>query len=191
MKPSTRLSRNPANGRVAGVAAGLSDFFGIDVRLIRILLVLGTLFSSGIVPIIYVLGWVLIPVDPARTGPVRTPTRRSLGWSLFTVILVFVAINTLHGGSSAVVAPIVAASAFAITFLIYRKVRGSSSWRTRKEFEQARLAWQRRLDEQANQARQPTNLGGDAFRIDSFYPTTPPDEGNQPQDNPNSGFQTQ
>ena len=44
--------RRPRNGRmVAGVCAGLAEFFGLDVSLVRIVYTLATIFSafSGVI----------------------------------------------------------------------------------------------------------------------------------------------
>ncbi|MDR0782554.1 MAG: PspC domain-containing protein [Propionibacteriaceae bacterium] len=187
MQPKTQLRRNPAAGRVAGVAAGLSDFFGIDVTLIRVLLVVGAIFSTGAVPLIYLACWALIPPrppGPQYPGSPRVAPRRGLPWIILVVILV-----TIPLSASRDLGPIIAVVvAFGIAAWIFRKVRGRQSWRTRKEFEKARLAWQRRLDEQAaSQVAPPTYLGGDPFEIGSFY--SDPPQGDTP-DNPNQGFQT-
>ena len=187
MKPSVRLRRNLADAKVAGVAAGLSDFFGLDVTLIRALFVISALFTSGVIPAIYVLCWVLIPPDPSRApgGPRRRGPQgpKGVAWTIFVIVLAIIAI-----ASAKHVAPIaIAIGAAVITGLIYRKVRGGRSWRTRKEFEKARLAWQRRLDEQA--AYPPQDLSTDPFQITSFYPQPPDDHPNT--NDTTSGFQTQ
>lgn len=63
-----RLFRDTENGMVAGVAAGLAAYFGVDVILIRILLVVGTIaWGSGI--LLYILLWLLVP-------EARTPSER-------------------------------------------------------------------------------------------------------------------
>lgn len=61
-----RLTR-PRTGRmIAGVCAGLADFFGLDVSLVRILYVLATVFTvfSGV--IIYIILLIIIPEEPNR-----------------------------------------------------------------------------------------------------------------------------
>ncbi|WP_025068687.1 PspC domain-containing protein [Bacteroides gallinarum] len=61
-----RLTR-PRTGRmIAGVCAGLADFFGLDVSLVRILYVLATVFTvfSGV--IIYTILLIIIPEEPNR-----------------------------------------------------------------------------------------------------------------------------
>jgi phage shock protein C len=57
----SRLRRYPKEGWVAGVCAGLADFFGWNVKLIRILLV-ASLIVSGFFPVgvIYLALWYLL-----------------------------------------------------------------------------------------------------------------------------------
>jgi phage shock protein PspC (stress-responsive transcriptional regulator) len=47
---------------LAGVAAGLAGFFGIDVMIVRILLVVLTFVGGAAVPI-YLACWLLIPEE--------------------------------------------------------------------------------------------------------------------------------
>jgi signal transduction histidine kinase len=57
--------RRAREGRLAGgIAAGVADRTGFDVTLVRIVFVVATLLSSGIVLVLYVLAWLLAP----RTG---------------------------------------------------------------------------------------------------------------------------
>jgi phage shock protein PspC (stress-responsive transcriptional regulator) len=56
------LSR-PTSGRMlAGVAAGLARYLGVDVTLVRIGLVVLTIVGGAGVPV-YLAGWLLIPED--------------------------------------------------------------------------------------------------------------------------------
>ncbi|MEQ1439946.1 envelope stress response membrane protein PspC [Fontimonas sp. SYSU GA230001] len=59
-----RLRRYPQRGWVAGVCAGLAEFFDWNVKLIRVLFVVGLIFS-GFFPlgVIYLVLWYLM--DPA------------------------------------------------------------------------------------------------------------------------------
>jgi phage shock protein C len=51
------------NGRLlAGVCAGLADYLGIDVTLIRVIFAVLTLFG-GLGPIAYVMAWALVPEE--------------------------------------------------------------------------------------------------------------------------------
>lgn len=55
-----RLFRDPDNRAIAGVAAGLSAYFGIDAMWVRLLFLL-LLFASGAGILIYVILWVALP----------------------------------------------------------------------------------------------------------------------------------
>lgn len=64
-----RLFRDTSSAMVAGVAAGLSQYFGIDVLLIRILFVFLLLVTFGWGVLIYILLWLLVP--EAKTASER------------------------------------------------------------------------------------------------------------------------
>lgn len=54
----SRLRRIPERGMVAGVCAGFADFFDWNVRLIRVLLVLATVFVFGPITLVgYAVLW--------------------------------------------------------------------------------------------------------------------------------------
>lgn len=63
-----RLFRDPDQGMVAGVAAGLAKYLGIDPIIIRLIFVVLT-FTGGAGILAYVLLWLLVP--PVRTGSDR------------------------------------------------------------------------------------------------------------------------
>lgn len=171
-----------ANRRVAGVAAGLSDFLGIDVTLIRVLLVLGTFFTGGTLVLIYGVLWIVLPQGTSTPIGANKPSR-ALAW----VLLALVVAGGIGVMASDDRTPMVAIG-FVILFVIMAvKLKGRKSWKSRKEFEKARLAWQRRLDEQSSQAAE-TQLGGNPFHIGSFYSEPPHQDDAQ---DPATGFQIQ
>jgi phage shock protein C len=52
----------PKDGRmVAGVCAGIGQYFGVDPNLVRIVLALLTLLSAGAAALVYLLAWVVVP----------------------------------------------------------------------------------------------------------------------------------
>jgi phage shock protein PspC (stress-responsive transcriptional regulator) len=54
----------PKDGRmIAGVCAGIGQFFGIDANLIRIAFALLTLLSAGAVALVYLVAWVVVPEE--------------------------------------------------------------------------------------------------------------------------------
>lgn len=65
-----RLLRNRAQGMVGGVAAGMADYFEVDVTLVRLLWVLAMFTSIGFLG--YIAAWLIIPEGvtppPPRAG---------------------------------------------------------------------------------------------------------------------------
>lgn len=59
------LYRIPSQGRVAGVCAGIADYFGWEAWLVRILVVSGVLLGMGWFIVIYVAGWFILDKKPA------------------------------------------------------------------------------------------------------------------------------
>jgi phage shock protein PspC (stress-responsive transcriptional regulator) len=60
-----RLHRRRHGRMVAGVAAGMADFFGIDPTLVRIGFVVLAVMGGLAIPL-YVAGWLLIPEEGAE-----------------------------------------------------------------------------------------------------------------------------
>lgn len=65
--PRYRLYRDPVNGWLGGVCAGLSQYFALDVRLIRIGLVLGIMFLTVPTLLAYLAMVVFVPRRPDRS----------------------------------------------------------------------------------------------------------------------------
>lgn len=64
--PRTRFYRDKQDGKWAGVCAGIADYSGIDVTVVRIGFVLGTIFSGGNLLLAYfVIAW-LAPKKPVE-----------------------------------------------------------------------------------------------------------------------------
>jgi len=58
---------------IAGVMGGLADHFGLDVTLLRIVYVVGSILSvafPGIV--VYLILWIVIPKEERHRSPART-----------------------------------------------------------------------------------------------------------------------
>lgn len=64
-----KLFRDPKKASIAGVCAGLSAYFNIDVLIIRVLFVLFFFIGFGFVVPVYIILWVIIP--PARSNSER------------------------------------------------------------------------------------------------------------------------
>ena len=53
-----RFILNRQQGKVMGIASGLADWTGIDVLIIRLALIVGTLITGPVVVLLYILtGW--------------------------------------------------------------------------------------------------------------------------------------
>jgi phage shock protein C len=64
-----RLIR-PKQGRmVAGVCAGIGQFFGVDANIVRIVFVALTLFSAGAAALVYLAAWMIVP-EEGETGSI-------------------------------------------------------------------------------------------------------------------------
>lgn len=61
----TRLYRDKINGKLLGVCAGIADYTGVEVNLVRAAAVILTLMGVGIIIPAYLLGAMLLPVKPA------------------------------------------------------------------------------------------------------------------------------
>lgn len=58
------LYRNPSNGKIAGVCAGIADYFGWETWLVRILVVSGVLFGMPFLILGYVAAWFILDKNP-------------------------------------------------------------------------------------------------------------------------------
>ena len=56
-----RLTRNTDEAMMGGVCAGVADYLGLDVTLVRVLAVLGAVFGLGSLVVAYVVAWLLMP----------------------------------------------------------------------------------------------------------------------------------
>lgn len=61
-----RLYRNPRRGHVAGVCAGIADYFGIEPFLVRLAVVAGVFVFSVPVLIAYVVAALALPARPEQ-----------------------------------------------------------------------------------------------------------------------------
>ena len=62
-----KLERKLSDRWVAGVCAGLADYTGIDVSLIRVIFAVATLFGGAGV-IAYVVAWALVPEEGEKAS---------------------------------------------------------------------------------------------------------------------------
>ena len=55
----TRFYRNKRNGKINGICAGVADYTGLDVTLVRIMLVAAILIGAGaLLPVYFIAGWI-------------------------------------------------------------------------------------------------------------------------------------
>jgi len=59
-----RLIRPRLGRKVAGVCLGFSEYFDLDVALVRVMWLLGALLSGGVGLIAYIIAWIVIPGEP-------------------------------------------------------------------------------------------------------------------------------
>ena len=73
-----RLTRLPASGRIAGVCAGLADYFDVDVTLVRLAWVILSIVPGGIIGgvIAYAVAWAIVPPAVGLQPAVSTPRLR-------------------------------------------------------------------------------------------------------------------
>jgi phage shock protein C len=59
---SKKLYRSIDKAMIAGVMAGIAEYFNIDVTLVRVLYIFIAIFSAGFPALlVYVICWVIIP----------------------------------------------------------------------------------------------------------------------------------
>jgi phage shock protein PspC (stress-responsive transcriptional regulator) len=74
---SRRLTRIPADGKIAGVCAGIADYLGVDVTLVRIVWVTLSIVPGSIIGgiVAYAVAWLVMPEGASTSGPQRRLTR--------------------------------------------------------------------------------------------------------------------
>lgn len=65
MNTSKKLYRSRTDCKIAGVCGGLGEHFGIDSTWIRLLFIL-FFFLGGSALLIYLIFWIIVPVEPMR-----------------------------------------------------------------------------------------------------------------------------
>ncbi|NMP17552.1 MULTISPECIES: envelope stress response membrane protein PspC [unclassified Thalassotalea] len=63
------LFRDPQKGKIAGVCAGIAEYFGWEAWLVRILVVSGVLLGMGWFVLLYIAGWFILDKKPNRFSP--------------------------------------------------------------------------------------------------------------------------
>ena len=73
------LRRNPDDKMLFGVGSGLADYFGIDVALTRVILVVTAFLTGGAVVLAYILLAILVPERERVSGPEAPGASREPG----------------------------------------------------------------------------------------------------------------
>lgn len=72
------LHRDPDNGRIAGVCAGIAEYFGLETWLVRILAVTGFFLLAGpFMLVAYVAAWFILDKKPGSGGKRRMDHSRT------------------------------------------------------------------------------------------------------------------
>ena len=61
---SRNLYRDPQKGKIAGVCAGLADYFGVETWIVRLLAITGLIFAGFITFTAYIAAWFLLDKKP-------------------------------------------------------------------------------------------------------------------------------
>jgi phage shock protein C len=63
--PSTgkpkRLVRSRDDRWLSGVCGGVAEYVGVDANLVRLVVVIGTIFGVGSLLVVYIAAWLLMP----------------------------------------------------------------------------------------------------------------------------------
>jgi phage shock protein C len=62
----TRFYRDKRNGKVMGVCAGIADYTGFDVTLVRICMIAAVFLSSGSILPVYFIAGLIAPTKPTE-----------------------------------------------------------------------------------------------------------------------------
>ena len=72
---SRKLTRSRDDKWVAGICGGIAEHTGIDVTLIRVILVIATILGAGSLIVIYLICWLIIPKTPKTMSPAANDVR--------------------------------------------------------------------------------------------------------------------
>ena len=64
-----KLHRSTVDKKLGGVCAGLAEYFSVDVTLVRLVVVMATVFSVGLGLLAYLGGWIIMPLAGPGTAP--------------------------------------------------------------------------------------------------------------------------
>lgn len=73
-----RLYRNREDRVIAGVCAGIADYFAFDVTVTRVIVALATIFFSPFILVVYIVLALVLDEKPARSGPEISEAREAV-----------------------------------------------------------------------------------------------------------------
>jgi phage shock protein PspC (stress-responsive transcriptional regulator) len=62
-RPTRRLVRSRDDRWLSGVCGGVAEYAGVDANLVRLIVVLGTIFGFGSLLVAYIVAWILMPEE--------------------------------------------------------------------------------------------------------------------------------
>lgn len=65
---SSRLYRSRTDRMISGVCGGLAERLGIDSTIVRLVWALAALFSGGTFALVYLIFWLVMPLEPTGEG---------------------------------------------------------------------------------------------------------------------------
>ncbi len=86
VKKIKRLHRSMQNRWIAGVCGGIGEYFDVDPLIIR-LLILVSVFLGGSGIIIYIVAWIMMPVNLNHIGVVTVTKNSAQVWGIILIFL--------------------------------------------------------------------------------------------------------
>ncbi len=71
-----RLSRPREDRKIAGVCSGIARYLAVDPVLVRILMVVLTVWPPGVGLLVYIVCWIVMPNDPYLLPAPQAPAAR-------------------------------------------------------------------------------------------------------------------
>jgi phage shock protein C len=75
MEPK-RLYRSGKDKIIAGVCGGIAEYFEVDPVWVRLIVTLITFVTGGVGLLIYVIAWIIVPVNPAHRKTTDTEAEK-------------------------------------------------------------------------------------------------------------------
>jgi phage shock protein PspC (stress-responsive transcriptional regulator) len=73
-----KLYRSVSEAKVGGVAAGLGNYFKVDPTIIRLLFVIGAIFTGGTLALVYLALWLFLPTAASTSSDLGGVMRENL-----------------------------------------------------------------------------------------------------------------